>query len=372
MMATSKTIIAMMFWSVHLLSIGLPDELDSVSNLAVSERPEHIALKLKEYASQFSSSVMSFTATERGSKEVDSFKIVDSKQVQESKLVKGKLVHELVLSSSLRYAKIQNLDGSATLITYDGKDGKRYGFKNKVMTYVDHFCDFPSLRSMTLDKFVEITGATTFRESSNSNLASRVEGYSWGERRLDPKLGECIVLQKETRGKGLSLNRNAMYFGIRDSFLVLLREEAMSKEENPEPINGAPALLKYKWLNEYEYGRKFGKLLPESWTYLISLEYSDLEDRLLPVFDGLRMNPNIIRSTTTTISNCKFPDRFPIKIFNIAIDPKTALVDSCQQAAQSEVAREQNSERSSSKWLLSLCLISCAIAAYFYARSRRK
>lgn len=366
-------IIAVVILGGHLHSVGLADELDSVSNLAVSERPGYIASKIKEYASQYASLIMSFTATERGSLQITTTKMVDSKPFHELKLIKGTFVHELVLSNKNRYAKIQENDGTATLITYDGKEGKRYGYnKNKEMTYVDYFCDFPSSRSMSLDKFVGITGVTTFKYSANEKLASNIESFSWSERRLDPMLGDCIVLEKEARGKGSGLKREAMYFGIRDSSLVLLREEAVSQGENEILVNGQQNIEKTKWLLEFKYGRKFGKLLPESWTYLISEEYLDLSGRLIAESDNLRMNPNIIRSTTTTISNCKVLDRFPTEILNIPIDPKASLVDSCQQAAQTEVAREQKTGRWFSSWLLGLCFFSCAVAFVFFFRSRRK
>lgn len=366
--------IAFLIWNLSLYGFVTADVLDDVMDLPEPERPDYVALKLKEYASQFSTSVINFTATDRGrlKKEVPP-KSQNSMGLIEMVMVNVNMVHELTLSADNRYAKIQHTDDNATLITYNGIDGKYYGFdKNKKMTYVDHFCEFPSLRSMSLELFVNLTGITTFKSSSNADLISKVKKYSWGERRVDPKLGDCIILKKELQGDRLKVERNMMYFGIRDSFLVLLRDEAMLQHENSSPVNGAPALIRYKWLKDFEYGRKFGKLLPESWNYLITNEYCDLDGRLLAVSNELHKNPNIIRSATTTISKVKFLERFPTELFNIAVDSTVPLVDSCQKAVQVEVAKEQKSGRWFSNWLLGLSLFSCAVAVYFYVRSRRK
>lgn len=365
-------IIAVLIWNLQLLSIGAADDLDFIMDLPESKRPAHIASKLKEYASQFSSSVISLTATERGTVEAEASPKADSKGPVNIELVEGKLVNELVLSANIRYAKIHHIEGDATLITYDGTEGKLYGYgKNGTMEYVDHICKLPSLRSMSLEKFVELTGITTFNSCENSNLINKIESFSWGERKFDSTLGDCVILKTETRGDRLKLERNMMYFGIRDSFLVLLRYELMVQYQNESPINGAPAIIKYKWLNAYEYGLKSGKLLPESWTYLITNEYTDLEGRLLPLSNELSRNPNIIRSTVTTVSKPKLLEQFPTEIFNIAIDPKAGLVDSCQNAVQAVVAQKQKSRSWFSTLLLVLCLFSCSLAAYFYSRSRR-
>ena len=372
-MMTHNSLIATLIWSMYLLSVGSADELDFIMALPESERPAHIAAKMEEYAAQFSSSIVSFTATERGSEEIESSRQTDPSAPKTLTLVKGSTVHELVLSASNRYARIQDIEGDTTLITYDGKEGRLYGYdKNRKMTYVDHICNLPSLGSMSLEKFVELTGITTFNSNSNSDLISKIEGISWGERRLDSTLGDCVILQNEVRSSGLKLDRKLMYFGLRDSTLVLLRYESVSQYEYEFPIYGAPAIAKYKWLNDYEYARKSGKLLPQSWTYLITNEYTDLDGRLLPVSKEMILNPNIIRSTTTTISKCKLLDRFPDEIFNIAIDPKAALIDSCQNAVQELVAMEQKPRRWFSYSLLALCLLSGVFAVYFYSRSRRK
>lgn len=371
-MMARTSIIAILFWSMHLIPVGSADELDFIMALPESERPAHIASKMEEYAAQFSSSIISFTATDRGSKQVET-RSADPRAPIELTLTKGSMVHELVLSASNRYAKIQYLEGDATLITYDGKEGKLYGYdKNRKMTHVDHFCRLPSLRSMSLDKFVQLTGITTFNSSSNSDLIHAIGKFSMAERRLDSTLGDCVVLQKEARSSGLKVDKTLMYFGIRDSSLVLLREEAVLQYENELPVNAGRAILKYKWLNDYEYSRKSGKLLPESWTYLITKEYTDLDGRLLPLSNELSRNPSIIRSMTTTISKCKLLERFPDEIFNIAIDPKAALIDSCQNAVQELVAMDQKPRRWFRNSLLALCLLSGVLAVYFYSRSRRK
>jgi len=366
----SKLSLVLLISNLSLYGYGKADVLDDVVELPEAERSGYIAIKLEEYASQFSKSVISFNATERGTWENDAGNEGDSTK---STVVTGSMLHELVLSADNRYVKIQKIGGEVTLLTYNGQDGKSYRFdKNKKMTYADHFCRFPSMKSMTLDLFVNLTGITTFKSSSNAELISKVKMYSLGERRVDPKLGDCIVLKKETRGVGLTVERRMMYFGVRDSFLVLLRDETTHQSENGAPVNGMPALIRYKWLNDFQYGKKFGKLLPESWSYLITNEFCDLDGRLLEVSKELQRNPNIIRSTTTSISKVKFLDQFPTELFNITVAPNVPLVDSCQQVAQVEVAKEQKSGRWFNNWLLGLGLISFAVAGYFYIRSRRK
>jgi hypothetical protein len=361
---------ALLILNLNLYGYGKADVLDDVVELPEAERSGYVALKLEEYASQFSRSVMSFNATERGTWENDAGIQGDSTK---SNVVAGSMLHELVLSADNRYVKIQKIGGEVTLLTYNGQDGKSYRFdKNKKMTYADHFCRFPSMKSMTLELFVNLTGITAFESSSNAELISKVKSYSWGERRVDPSLGDCIVLKKETRGERLTVERRMMYFGERDSFLVLLRDETTHQSENGAPVNGMPALIRYKWLNDFQYGKKFGKLLPESWSYLITNEFCDLDGRLLEISNELQRNPNIIRSTTTSISKVKFLDQFPTELFNITVAPNVPLVDSCQKAAQIEVANEQKSGRWFNNWLLGLGLFSCVIAIYFYVRSKRK
>jgi hypothetical protein len=365
-----KISIVLLVLNFGLLGLVRADVLDDVMELPEIERPDYVAMKLQEYASQFSASVIGFNATDRGTTQIE----VEAKSgLTELKNVTGSMVHDLTLSADNRYAKIQNVDGNTRLITYNGRDGKYYGFdKNKKMTYVDHFCAFPSLGSMSLEQFVNLTGITTFQSSSNEELTGKVKGYSWGERRVDPKLGDCIVLKIESRGDRLKLERKMMYFGVRGSFLVLLRDESTLQYENSLPIREAPALIRYKWLKDFAYGKKYGKLLPENWSYLITEEYCDLDGRLLEVSNDLQKNPLIIRSMTTTISNVKFLDQFPTELFNIAVASNVPLVDSCQKALQVEVAKEQKSGRWFNSSLLGLGLFSCVIAIYFYVRSRRQ
>jgi len=362
--------IAMAIWSSCLCCTGVCDELDAVLNVDESERPAYVARKLEEYASQFSSAVISLSATESGTN-VNFGTGQENSAQRTSPNGKGRWKHELVLSAQRRFAKLQDINGGSILTTYNGHDGRRYGYDTgNEMSYVDHFCDFPSLGSMSLELFVNLTGITTYRDSSNEELTNAVRKLSWGERRVDSKFGDCIALQKESRDR-LKLTRDSMTFGMHDTSMVLHRREVVRQSENEQPINGAPAIIRYKWLQEFEYGQKYGRLLPESWKYVIAYEYCDLDGRLLPLSNVLRKNPIIIRSTTTTISNVKFLDRFPNELFNIPVHPSVPLVDSCQEAVQMDVADALKSGSRFNYWLLGLGVAACAIGAYLYVRSRR-
>lgn len=169
--------------------------------------------------------------------------------------------------------------------------------------------------SLSIEPFIILTGVTNFDSCSNAKLVADVKKMEWGDRLIDGRLGDCVVLKRQEIRQNGCTDKRTMYFGVRYSKIVLLRDNL----ETAEPMEGS-RILTHRWSSDFEYGQKFGKLLPETWTKLIASEWSDLEGNAL-------YKPSILRSTTNTITSCEFLDRFPEGIQKIETDPSAVVFD---------------------------------------------
>ena len=259
---------------------------------------------------------MKLKVSEKG---VRHFQIQDPGKGPTSEVRKVDLVHDLVLSIENRYTNIPDVDGTRTIHTYDGKTGKRFRYATTGrQTEVDLISRLPYI-SLSIEPLIILTGVTNFDGCSNAKLVADVKEMEWGDRLVHRKLGDCVVLKrKEIRQNGCT-DKRTMYFGVWDSKIVLLRDEL----ESAEPMEGS-RILTYRWSSDFEYGQKFGKLLPETWTKLIASEWTDLEGNAVH-------KPLIIRSTTNAITSCEFLDRFPEDIKKIATDPTATVIDRREQ-----------------------------------------
>jgi len=344
--------------------------LDSLMQAGESERPGIAANELVRFADKHREKICSIVVEEGGFRAGGALTL--DKDPKYSPDFRGKWRIEMVASPKKAYGIGRFPNGRWTKTTFDGSTAMLYWFdpENK-MFQADKFCSLPSSPSSGLNTFVEVTGIGRWsngpRIVSNEAFADRIRTMKWLERKTHASLGDIAVLETKTSTNTIKSNSDRALFGVHDGNLVCVGIELESKNIFPEKIDGKTAVADYKTLVEIRYGKKFGPLLPESWTYLTSREIFSMEGKALfpPLVDYSQLRQLVAFKTLAS---------FPDAILNIPIDPKAKLVDYCEKKVQAAIAESIAEEPKKRKffWILALGLASCFVAIVMFVRRVRK
>ena len=346
-----------------LLTISWPQaciggDFESVSSLNDSQRIEWVIDNYRKYSEQIRKSVIRVRVQERGS--INDLSFTSDNTKKPSNFSNNELTHEIVTTQGKTFVSIQMPRNEKTVTACRNAESKIYLYNaGGGLVQVERVCEPPPVSSTSFRFFVASTGIADFDDPSVEKQAEFIRRFTWKGVLRDDKNREFVMLnflQSASRG---DVDWN-LSFGFRDSFLVLLSEEVVSRGHIERDTSQNSTVRQ-----EITYRSQSIGPFPNAWTRFVNTEVFDAKKTLL--------GSNLIQSTTSTVSEFKVLDKFPDEILDIPIDPKAAIIDRCQQSAQTAVAQNVKAQAKSSNrwWLLLLGVAALATTAYFYRKSRQ-
>lgn len=334
------------------------EDFDSIALLSNADRIEWVINNYRKYSDRIRNSAIRVRVQERGSIN-DDLSFSSASSDMKTNFSNGPFTHEIVSHSNKTYTSFQMPRGKRTVAASRNSESKIYLYNaSGGLVQVERMCSPPPISSTSFRFFVAATGITDSDDLTVEKQAGFMRRFTWKGIARDDKNREFAVLNFFQSGQRAKTDWN-LTFGFRDAFLVLLSEEVVTTGILERETSSNSTVRQ-----EITYGTKSIGPFPAAWTRFVNTEVFDAQKTLLA--------STLIQSTTSTVSEFKVLDKFPDEILDIPIDPKAAIIDRCQQSAQTAIAQKVKAKAKSSNrwWLLLLAVAAFATTAYFYQKSR--